>query len=157
MEFECNRCELRKTCTKPVPGEFINRGKEKTIFFIGEAPGEEEDIQNRPFIGRSGKLLREVIKDLPYNIYITNVVKCRPPNNRKPNDDEINICKPYLLNEINIIKPNLIVFVGRTAESVKDYLNFQNTLFIYHPSYALRKGKAKEWINEVLTILKEKI
>ncbi len=161
-EFECNKCELRKTCRKPVPGEFINHGSQQTLFFIGEAPGEKEDMYNRPFVGRSGQLLRKIFLDEfynDYNIYISNVVKCRPPNNRKPLPEEIETCLPYLLNEIEKIKPSLIIYLGRTAESVSKKIENGEikTLFLYHPSYALRTGKTNQWVEESNNKIKQKI
>ncbi len=161
-EFECNKCELRKTCKKPVPGEFINHGSQQTLFFIGEAPGEKEDMYNRPFVGRSGQLLRKIFLDVfynDYNIYISNVVKCRPPNNRKPTPEEIETCLPYLLNELKNINPILIIYLGRTAESVSKKIENGSfkTLFLYHPSYALRTGKAEQWIEESNSKIKQKI
>jgi len=124
--------------------------------FIGEAPGATEDELGIPFVGKSGKLLRNAVGD---DNYFTNAVKCRPPDNRKPLNDEIEACHPHLKDEIDNIKPEVIVFVGKTAYSLHDRLSklypdihFE---FFYHPSYALRKGIAKEWSKEISDRIKE--
>ena len=98
-----------------VPGE---GDKNSPVVFIGEAPGEKEDEMGRPFVGAAGKLLTELIESMGYKremFYITNVVKCRPPGNRDPEDDEIDACLPYLLRQLQLIKPKLIVTLGRHA------------------------------------------
>ncbi len=114
----CRRCELWKYKTNYVPGEGNPNAK---IVFIGEAPGREEDIQGRPFVGKAGKYLTEVLKKLGVErkeVYITNVLKCRPPNNRDPKPEEIEACKPYLLKQLEIIKPDVIVCLGRFSSDV---------------------------------------
>ena len=89
------------------------------ILIIGEAPGQREDEEGRPFVGAAGKFLTELLKGIGLSrekdVYITNVVKCRPPANRDPKDDEIEACKPYLLKQINLIKPRLIITLGNHA------------------------------------------
>lgn len=109
----CTLCELHKTRTKAVPGA----GNINTeILFIGEGPGFNEDKQGLPFVGQSGKYLESLLKliDLKReDVFITNVVKCRPPENRDPQPDEINTCKPYLDQQINLIDPLMIVTLGR--------------------------------------------
>lgn len=109
----CTLCDLHKTRTKAVPGA----GSIKTeILFIGEGPGFNEDKQGLPFVGQSGKYLESLLKliDLKReDVFITNVVKCRPPENRDPQPDEINTCKPYLDQQINLIDPLIIVTLGR--------------------------------------------
>lgn len=128
------------------------------IMLIGEAPGAEEDIQGKPFIGRSGKLLRFFLKEATItDYYITNIIPWRPPSNRTPTIEEIDIMKPYILEHIEIIKPKIIVTVGTTALralNISDLItNVQNTLItnkigkifpIYHPSYALRINQKKQ-------------
>lgn len=109
----CQKCHLSKTRTKVVPGEGNTTAE---IMFIGEAPGKNEDLQGRPFVGATGKLLNELIASIGLqrkDIYIANVVKCRPPNNRDPLPEEIQACWPYLENQIKLIKPKLIVTLGR--------------------------------------------
>lgn len=109
----CTLCDLHKTRTKAVPGA----GNINTeILFIGEGPGFNEDKQGLPFVGQSGKYLESLLKliDLKReDVFITNVVKCRPPENRDPQPDEINTCKPYLDQQINLIDPLMIVTLGR--------------------------------------------
>ena len=92
--------------------------KDNKIIFVGEAPGAEEDEKGIPFCGRGGKLLRNTIKQVGIEeneVYITNLVKCRPPNNRRPTKNEINSCNNYLKEEIRIIKPDITVLLGKTA------------------------------------------
>ena len=110
--------EIAKTCTNPVPGE---GNPDAEILFIGEAPGAQEDKQGRPFIGASGKFLDEMLNSIGLkrkDVFVTNIVKFRPPNNRDPRPDEIKACLPVLLEQISIIKPKLVVFLGRHAMNV---------------------------------------
>ncbi|MCD6113852.1 MAG: uracil-DNA glycosylase [Thermoprotei archaeon] len=112
---ECKKCRLHKYRKNPVPGEGSLNAK---IMFIGEAPGAKEDEQGRPFVGAAGKLLTTLLESIGLkreNVFITNVVKCRPPHNRDPLDDEISACLPYLVEQINIIKPRIIVTLGRIS------------------------------------------
>ncbi len=151
----CTKCELSKTRTQTV---FSRGNPEATICFIGEAAGEEEDLQGRPFAGKSGQLLDTALLELDLNvendIYVCNIIKCRPPNNRRPTEDEINSCSDYLNEQLKLIKPKVIVALGNTAIE-----NLVNTAFgitkirgkifkrqhqivipTYHPSYLLRSG-----------------
>lgn len=109
----CRRCDLWKTRRNPVPGDGnINAA----AVFIGEAPGCWEDITGKPFVGAAGKVLEEILEEngLSRNeIYITNVVKCRPPGNREPKPNEVEACSPYLDQQLSIIKPKIIVTLGR--------------------------------------------
>ena len=112
---KCKKCSLYKNRLRPVPGEGNPNAK---IMFIGEAPGEKESRHGRPFVGAAGKLLDELIKKAGFrrkDIFITNVVKCRPPANRDPLPQEIGACWDYLETQIEIIKPKLIVTLGRHA------------------------------------------
>jgi len=111
----CRKCRLSEHRRNPVPGEGNPSAR---VMFIGEAPGEKEDETGRPFVGAAGKLLTELIESIGFkreDFYITNVVKCRPPNNRDPEEDEINACLPYLLKQIELVKPRVIVALGRHA------------------------------------------
>jgi len=111
----CRKCRLSEYRRSPVPGEGNPSAR---VMFIGEAPGEKEDETGRPFVGAAGKLLTELIESIGFkreDFYITNVVKCRPPNNRDPEEDEINACLPYLLKQIELVKPRVIVALGRHA------------------------------------------
>lgn len=144
------------SCTKLVCGEGNANAK---IVFIGEAPGRDEDIQGRPFVGRSGQLLTRALKSVGLNredVYITNIVKCRPPNNRKPIPTEVAFFKPILLNELKIIRPKVICTLGSSAlESLisepfsmtkirgKPQL-FEGITLVptFHPAYILRNPAA---------------
>lgn len=111
--LECSRCALRKTCSQVVPGE---GSAEAEIMFIGEGPGRDEDVQGRPFVGAAGKFLNEMLANINLrreNVYIANVVKCRPPQNRDPLPEEIETCWSWLLEQIRTIQPKLIVTLGR--------------------------------------------
>lgn len=109
----CQKCILSQGRNNAVPGE----GPEKAdIMFIGEGPGFHEDRQGRPFVGAAGKYLEELLDQIGLkreDVYITNVVKCRPPGNRDPQPEEITACKPYLDKQIDLIRPRLIVTLGR--------------------------------------------
>ncbi len=112
---KCERCSLFKTKTKDVPGVGSETAR---VMFIGEAPGKDEDLQGEPFVGRAGQLLTELIESLGWqrkDVYIANVLKHRPPNNRDPKPEEIEACWPYLKRQIQLIDPKLIVFLGRHA------------------------------------------
>jgi DNA polymerase len=128
------------------------------IVFIGEAPGKVEVEQGRPFVGPSGELLRDTLDELGIDIrevYITNVVKCRPPNNRTPSDEEVAACMPHLEKELDRLQPEWFVLVGRTAAQacLKMPLSMEGkantvvmwrgrrTLISYHPAAVLRDGK----------------
>jgi DNA polymerase len=112
---KCRRCPLHQNRTNAVPGEgSVN----SDIMIIGEAPGANEDLSGRPFVGAAGTLLRKILREIGFDeekIYITNVVKCRPPGNRKPNRDEIDACSPYLRRQIIYIKPKIIIALGNVA------------------------------------------
>lgn len=109
----CSLCRLCETRTNAVPGEVNWNGD---VMFIGEGPGRDEDLQGRPFVGAAGKLLNKMLDDVGLGreeVFITNVVKCRPPENRDPLPDEVQACWPYLDEQIKRIKPKLIVTLGR--------------------------------------------
>ena len=112
---ECTKCRLHKTRTQVVVGVGSKKAK---YLFIGEAPGKNEDEQGIPFVGRAGKVLRDAISKSsikPKEIYITNIVKCRPPKNRDPIDAEKFECSSWLIKQINIIQPKIIITLGRHA------------------------------------------
>lgn len=159
---DCNACKLRAGCTQTVFGV----GDEAADWlFVGEGPGADEDAQGEPFVGQAGKLLDNMLLAIKLrrgkNVYIANIVKCRPPNNRTPDADEIAACLPYLQRQIALIKPKLIVALGKTAANAllgKDAalgslrgrvhdLNGVPLLITYHPAYLLRSPmeKAKAW------------
>jgi DNA polymerase len=110
---ECEKCILAQGRTNAVPGE---GPKDAEIMFIGEGPGFHEDRQGRPFVGAAGNLLEELLASISLTreeVYIANVVKCRPPGNRDPKPEEIEACRPYLDQQIDIVRPRLIVTLGR--------------------------------------------
>ena len=156
----CCKCDLCKSRTQPVPGE---GDPDADVVFVGEAPGKEEDLEGRPFVGRAGRLLRSAIKEIGFKkYYITNVVKCRPPENRTPFQSEVDACKPYLVKELDCIRPKLVVALGKTAAKallgfdapIKDLrgktLNTKvngvdvRVVVTYHPAAVLRNPKLKE-------------
>ncbi len=148
----CERCDLAKTRKTVVFGE----GNPKAdIVFVGEAPGEEEDNQGRPFVGRAGKLLDQLIERIGVgrgDVFICNVLKCRPPGNRDPEPQEAASCKEYLLAQLDIIRPRVICTLGRHAyntllevDAPISRIRGKMTTFrgipllpTYHPSYLLR-------------------
>ncbi len=113
----CTKCQLWKTRTNAVPGV----GSRECLMFVGEAPGANEDIEGKPFVGAAGKLLTDLIKEVlgldRSQVYITNLVKCRPPRNREPTDLEEKTCWPYLQRELEIVRPKVIVALGRHSSS----------------------------------------
>ncbi len=120
--LKCKRCKLHLTKTNYVPGDGNENAR---IVFVGEAPGREEDKQGKPFVGSAGKLLNETLLKFGIRrerVFITNVLKCRPPNNRDPLNEEIEACIPYLYRQIMAIKPDVIVCLGR--HSSKQVLGF---------------------------------
>ncbi len=114
----CKKCRLWQYRKNPVPGEGPLDSK---IMFIGEAPGKSEDERGRPFVGAAGKLLTELIEMLGLkrsDVYITNIVKCRPPGNRDPQPDEVEACLPYLLKQISLLRPRVIIALGRHSANL---------------------------------------
>ncbi len=158
LALVCEKCRLAKTRTQVVYGV----GNPKAdLMFIGEAPGRDEDIQGKPFVGRAGQLLTDIIKAMKLtrdDVYIANVIKCRPPENRNPEPDELDACRPWIRRQIEIIQPKVIVTLGRFAlqsltekgygiTSVRgqwlDY-NGVKVMPTYHPAYLLRNPAAKK-------------
>ncbi|ACI19757.1 uracil-DNA glycosylase [Dictyoglomus thermophilum] len=165
----CKNCSLWQQRTNLVFGE---GNPNSSIMFIGEAPGFHEDQQGRPFVGAAGRLLTELIESMGLkreDIYIANVLKCRPPNNREPLPEEIKACFPFLRRQIEIINPKVICTLGRYAayailgHSVnisnshgKDYVVDGKRIFVtYHPAAALYHGKLLENIRKDFEKLKE--
>lgn len=164
----CKNCELYKTKTKDVPG---TGSKKADVVFIGEAPGKQEDIEGIPFIGTAGKFLTEMIEEVGLtrdDVFIANVLKHRPPNNRDPLPNEIDACWPYLKKQLEIINPKLIVFLGRHAlnrffPSLKISESHgkafrkewqgkkQVFLALYHPAAALYNGSMRDILKEDFT------
>ncbi len=166
----CHLCELSKSRQKVVFGE---GNPHADLLFIGEAPGATEDSSGKPFTGRSGELLTKMIENVLQisrsDVYITNIVKCRPPNNQVPTPTQAHTCQPYLLKQIELIKPKLIVTLGATAyhyltgdetsiTKIRGILHPQNGYTLiptYHPSYLLRNPSAKKEVFEDLLKVKE--
>jgi len=144
--LKCTRCPLYKTVRNKVPGEGNPNAE---IVFVGEAPGEEEDKQGKPFVGRAGKLLTKLIEEIlnlrREDVFITNILKCRPPNNRDPKEEEIKACFPFLAKQLEIIKPNIIVCLGRfSAKTLFNYfgLRFSSIMKVRgNPHYVQKWGK----------------
>ena len=133
---DCTRCRLHATRKRIVFGEGSPAAR---IVFVGEGPGYDEDQQGRPFVGKAGKLLDKMIVALGYSrdeAYICNMVKCRPPNNRTPNSDEIDVCSPFLIKQIEAIRPRVICALGACAA--------QNLLQLASPISRLR-GRIHQW------------
>lgn len=111
----CQRCRLCKFATNAVPGE---GNIDSEVVFVGEAPGAEEDKQGRPFVGRAGKLLEQLLREIGYerrDVWIGNIIKHRPPENRDPFPDEVKACQPYLTMQLTAINPKVVVTLGRFA------------------------------------------
>lgn len=153
----CQKCRLCEGRTNAVPGE---GSPSAALMFIGEGPGFNEDQQGRPFVGRAGKLLDDLLSTVPVkreDVYITNVVKCRPPDNRDPHPDEVEACWPYLEAQIALLKPRVIATLGRhslgrffpDSKISRDHGRIlrwrDHTVFpLYHPAAALRAGAVME-------------
>ena len=154
---DCTRCKLHKGRTKIV---FGTGNPNADLMFVGEGPGRDEDLSGEPFVGRAGKLLTDMIKAMGLqreNVYIANVVKCRPPENRLPEKDEITTCSPFLMRQIDAIKPKVICTLGscsaqtllQTALGISklrgEWFDFRGTKLMptYHPAYLLRNPGAK--------------
>ncbi len=159
---DCTRCKLRKGRTSIVFGEGNTNA---ALMFIGEGPGSEEDREGRPFVGEAGRLLTRIIeggmKLRREDVYICNVVKCRPPNNRAPEPDEIDACRRFMIRQIEVIRPRVIITLGNIAAKalldIKDpkagismlrgkWQAFQGipVMPTFHPSYLLRNESAKK-------------
>lgn len=150
--LQCKKCPLSLNRKNAVPGEGdLNAG----LMFVGEGPGRDEDIQGRPFVGRAGQLLTKIINAMHFqreNVYITNVVKCRPPENRTPHKEEIDECEEYLFEQIETIRPKVIVALGKVAADFFIHsklsmsalrgefyeFNLIKVMPTFHPSYLVR-------------------
>lgn len=156
---DCTRCKLCRNRKNIVFGEGSPDSK---IMFIGEGPGRDEDIQARPFVGEAGQLLTRIIEKMGLKrqeVYIANIVKCRPPNNREPEEEEIATCRPFVERQIEIIKPSVIVCLGKVAtqsllrartpisKTRGNFLDYKNipVMPTFHPAYLLRNPKDK-WL-----------
>ena len=170
---DCQRCKLHKGRNNLVFGEGSSNAR---LVFVGEGPGREEDIAGRPFVGEAGKLLTKIIENgmglTREKVYICNIVKCRPPNNRDPEKDEIETCIPFLKQQLSIIEPEVICILGRVAGQTLLGGDFKITMErgtwhtymdipvmpTYHPAYIIRnpsrerelKGQVWEDIKKIM-------
>jgi DNA polymerase len=168
---DCTRCKLHKGRTNIVFG--VGNPKAE-LMFVGEGPGHDEDIKGEPFVGRAGKLLTQMIEAMSLrreDVYIANVVKCRPPENRLPEKDEITTCSPFLMRQIDVIKPKVVCCLGscaaqtllQTTQGISrfrgEWFDFRGAKLIatYHPAYLLRNPPAKSevWkdLQKVMAVL----
>ncbi len=156
---QCSACELAKNCTRKVPGA---GNRQADLLIIGEGPGHEEDIRGEPFVGRSGQLLDRMLAAIGIDreqVYITNIVKCRPPNNRDPGKQEVQQCRTFLEAQIEQLQPRVILSVGRISahnllasdlpvgKLIQQIHSLPGTdiplKVTYHPAYLLRNPSAK--------------
>lgn len=170
--MKCTQCDLHKTRTKVVFGSGNENAK---LVFIGEAPGADEDKLGQPFVGQAGKLLTNIIKsmglDRAKDVYICNVLKCRPPGNRNPSDKEIEACSGYLERQLEVINPSIVVTWGTFASQAvlgseepisklrgkwyeADGISIMCT---YHPAYLLRNPAAKDITWQDMLMVMEKL
>lgn len=161
----CVECPLSETRNRAVPGEGPTNAQ---ILFVGEAPGYNEDMQGKPFVGRAGTFLNELLKSVQLergDVFITNIVKCRPPNNRDPEPTEIAACKKYLDKQIELLEPKIIVTLGKHSlnkflpgqkiglhHGKSQVVDGQIVLPLYHPAAALHNGSLR---NVILNDFKE--
>jgi uracil-DNA glycosylase len=155
---DCRACRLAGTRTNVV---FGTGSPTADVMFIGEAPGHDEDLKGEPFVGRAGQLLTDIIKAMQLtrdDVYIANVIKCRPPENRNPEPDELDQCRPFLRRQVALIQPRVIVTLGKfglqslTEKSYAisavrgQWLDYQGIKVMptYHPAYLLRTPSAKK-------------
>jgi DNA polymerase len=156
--LNCSRCNLSQTRNNVIFGE---GNRDAAIMIIGEAPGRDEDLQGRPFVGKSGQLLDRILEACGFtrqkHVFISNIVKCRPPDNRVPTPAEAAVCMPWLENQIELINPGIVILLGATAlrhMAGPDYritrdrgkwISFKGrlTLPVYHPAALLRDPSLK--------------
>ena len=172
---DCSRCKLHTLGRRQVVFGVGNPSAD--LMFVGEAPGADEDVQGEPFVGRAGQLLTKIIEAIGLgrgDVYIANVIKCRPPGNRNPEPDEVERCEPFLFRQIDAIKPKVIVALGKfaaqsllkTTEPItklrgREY-KYRDAILMptYHPAYLLRTPSAKrevwEDMKRVKVLLSEK-
>ncbi len=166
---DCHLCQLSKSRNKVVFGE---GNTQADIMFVGESPSSTEDSSGKPFVGRSGEMLTKMIENVlnisRSEVYVSNIVKCKPANSIAPSPTEAHTCQQYLLKEIELVKPKIIVALGYTAyhylsgdntdiSKVRGTVHKQNTYTLiptYHPSYLLRNPSAKKLVLEDLKMIK---
>ena len=169
--LQCVACGLHETRTKVVFGV---GNSDARLMFIGEGPGRDEDLQGEPFVGRAGQLLTKIIQAMGYqreDVYIANAVKCRPPQNRDPKTGEIEACRHFLMRQVALIQPEVIVLLGRSAVGAvlglseplsrlrgtfRDW-NGTKVMCTYHPAYLLRNPSAKGMVWEDMQLVRDKL
>src|SRR5688572_16545001 len=167
---DCTKCSLAKGRTNVVFGV---GNPNADLMFIGEAPGRDEDLRGEPFVGKAGQLLTDIIKAMKLTrdqVYIANVIKCRPPENRNPEPDELDACRPYIRQQVEMIKPKVIVTLGKFGlnslleqaypiSAVRgSWLDYRGVKVMptYHPAYLLRTPSAKKDVwNDMKKVMTE--
>jgi len=167
---DCRRCKLHPHRTQIVFGTGNPQAK---LVFIGEAPGRDEDLQGEPFVGQAGQLLNKIIQAIQLRreeVYIANIIKCRPPQNRNPKPDEIAACEPFLIKQLQVIRPRIICALGsfaaqtllKTEEKISslrgNFHEYQGILLMptYHPAFLLRNpGRKRDVWEDMKKIKKE--
>jgi DNA polymerase len=166
---DCSRCKLHTLGRTQVVFGVGNPNAD--LMFVGEAPGGDEDIQGIPFVGRAGQLLTKIIEAIGLqrgDVYIANVIKCRPPGNRNPEPDEVDTCEPFLFQQIDVIKPKVIVALGKFAaqallRSDDPISRLRGRVFTYrgakliptfHPAYLLRNPSSKREVWEDMKLVR---
>ena len=166
---DCSRCKLHTLGRRQVV--FGVGNPEASLMFVGEAPGADEDIQGVPFVGRAGQLLTKIIEAIDLkreDVYIANVIKCRPPQNRNPEQDEVETCEPFLFQQIDMIKPKVVVALGtfaarallRTLDPISRLrgrvYEYRGAKLIptFHPAYLLRNPSSKREVWEDMKLVK---
>ncbi len=168
---DCKRCKLHDKRNHIVFGEGSSTAD---LVFVGEAPGRDEDMQGKPFVGRAGKLLTDIIKAMGLerkDVYICNILKCRPPENRNPESDEIVACEPFLIKQLEAIRPRVICAMGKfAAQTLLEtgaaismlrgrFHSYHGIKLMptYHPAYLLRNPGAKKQVWEDMKIIMEEL
>ena len=169
--LSCVACRLHETRTKVVFGV---GNPDARLMFIGEGPGRDEDLQGEPFVGRAGQLLTKIIQAMGYqreDVYIANILKCRPPQNRDPQADEVAACRHFLMRQVALVEPEIIVLLGRSAVGAvlglsaplsrlrgtfRDW-NGAQVMCTYHPAYLLRTPSAKGLVWEDMQLVRDRL
>ena len=166
---DCTRCKLHALGRRQVVFGVGNPQAE--LMFVGEAPGADEDVKGEPFVGRAGQLLTKIIEAIGLkreDVYIANVIKCRPPENRNPEPDEVETCEPFLFQQIDVIKPKVVVALGKFAaqgllRTLEPISRIRGRIFDYrgakliptfHPAYLLRNPSSKREVWEDMKLVK---
>jgi DNA polymerase len=166
---ECTRCKLHKLGRRQIVFGVGNPSAD--LMFVGEAPGADEDVQGIPFVGRAGQLLTKIIEAIGLkrdDVYIANVIKCRPPQNRNPEQDEVDTCEPFLFQQIDIIKPKVVVALGTFAarallRTLDPISRLRGRVYEYrgaklvptfHPAYLLRNPASKREVWEDMKLVR---